>query len=122
MERFDSIYEAMRHIRLRLPEIEEYEELYLMINESKDCFWVSDDESDLEKELEDGFYQWGYESGDPEKHAESFEIWAYILRDRKERHEILYRDYKRTPLSQYHIRGKAKWGGEVVASFSVSTC
>jgi hypothetical protein len=119
MKRFDSIYEAVRHIKRNLPE-DTHDAIFLMFHEDKDRFYVADDTTDLENQIEEDFHLWGYESGDPEKHAESYKVWSYVLSENKERYPALYAGHKRTPLSKSHLRGEINVSGEIVASFSVS--
>ncbi|MDG0056964.1 hypothetical protein MMB75_25395 [Paenibacillus sp. P2(2022)] len=119
MEHFESVFDAVRHIKDKLDSIDDHEELYLMCNEDCENFWVTDENSELEEEMGKSFYDWGYESSDPDKHAESFKLWAYVLKENKERYPGLYKNYKESPLSKNHIRGRISPSGEVAAIFSV---
>jgi len=119
MQVFESILEAMRYIKSELPKVEEWDELYLLYSRYGAEYIVSDSESELEKAIEEDWYNGGCEDN-PDKHAEDFKVWAYITADHKERWPTLYENYKPCALSKGHIRGSANVYGEVVASFSVS--
>jgi len=118
MKCFDSIYEAVRHIKRNLPN-DLHDAIFLMYHEDKDRFYVADDTDELEQQIEEDFYSWGYESGDPEKHAEYYKVWSYVPSECKERWGALYAGHKRTPLSKNHLRGEIYASGETIASFSV---
>lgn len=119
MKEFESVLEAMRYIKRELPNVEYMEELYLMHNTYTNEYFVSDDESELEKEIEEDWYNGGCEDN-PDKHVKDFKVWTYVASENKERWPILYEDYKPSALSKLHIRGLANVSGEVVASFTVS--
>jgi len=119
MIKFDSIYEAVRHIRKNLPD-DLHEVIYLMKHEGRDRAFVTDDDDELAELMSEDFYNWGFESGDPEQHAEQYKVWAYVTTENKEKWKTLYAGYKRSPISNLHIRGKATAAGEVIAIFSVA--
>ncbi|MFH5185752.1 hypothetical protein ACHHV8_25600 [Paenibacillus sp. TAB 01] len=116
---FESVTEAVRHLKSNLPE-DIHEAVFLMYYEDRDSFFVSDDTDDLEKQIDEDFYSWGYDGDNPEEHAAKYKIWSYVQNENKDKWPVLYRDYKRTSLSKQHLRGKANAAGEVIASFSVS--
>ncbi|MNC40941.1 hypothetical protein D3C75_896840 [compost metagenome] len=93
--------------------------MYLMCYEDLEIFHVSESTDDLEKQIGEDFYGWGYDSDNPEEHAAKYKVWSYTQVENMERWPVLYRGYKRTPLSKLHLRGKANAAGEIVASFSV---
>lgn len=119
MKVFESILEAMRYIKSELPDVEYMDNLYLLSSAYGAEYIVSDSESELEKAIEEDWYNGGCE-GNPDKHAEDFKVWAYITADHKEKFPTLYTNYKPCVLSKSHVRGSASVYGEVVASFSVS--
>ena len=119
MKKFNSIFDAVRNVKKCLPE-DNHDELYLMWHEDRDRFYVSDSTDDLEKQIDEDFYNWGYDGDTPEEHADKYKIWSYTQAENMERWPTLYRGYKRSPLSKTHLRGKANAAGEIVASFSIS--
>lgn len=119
MEKFESVFEAVRHIKNHLPD-DDFDSIYLMYRDFYDRCYVTHDSDELADKIGEEFYSWGYESGDPESHAELYSIWDYTVSENKEKYGHLYRGYKRTLLSQSHIRGKLNAAGEVVASFAIS--
>lgn len=96
MKAFNSVFEAIRHIKEHLPE----------------------DTSD-EKRMDEDFYSWGYDCDDPDEHAAKYSVWSYTNTENKEKWPDLYREFKRTPLSKNYLRGKVTTSGETVASFTV---
>lgn len=118
MKAFNSVFEAIRHIKEHLPE-DTYDELYLMYHEDRDRFYVTDNTDDLEKRMDEDFYSWGYDCDDPDEHAAKYSVWSYTNTENKEKWPDLYREFKRTPLSKNYLRGKVTTSGETVASFTV---
>lgn len=119
MKTFETVFEAVRHIKQNLPD-DEHEEIYLMWCEGQSEFHVSDNADELVEQIDSDFYNWGYQDCGPEEHAAEYEIWTYELIENKDMYPVLYRDYKRTPLSKNHIRGQASAIGEITASFAIS--
>ncbi|MCY9500314.1 hypothetical protein [Paenibacillus larvae] len=119
MEKFDSIYKAVRYIKSELPNVGEYDQLYLMMNTYSDEVYVTEDKDVLEKIIEQDWCDCGCDT-EPDSHVEDYKIWAYETSENAERWEELYRNYKPTLLSKSHIRGQKNPVGEVIASFTVS--
>ncbi|MEV2911139.1 hypothetical protein ABNF65_21660 [Paenibacillus larvae] len=119
MKSFESIYKAVRCIKSELPDIGEYDQLYLMMNTYTSSLYVTEDKDVLEKIIEQDWCDCGCDT-EPDKHVEDYKIWAFETSEKAERWEELYRDYKPTLLSKSHIRGTKKPVGEVIASFTVS--
>lgn len=119
MKTFETVYEAVRYIKQNLPE-DIYNEMYLMWYEDREAFHVSDSTDDLEKLISSDFYNWGYDSDNPEEHAFKYKVWSYTHTENMKQWPVLYSGYRKTPLSKLHLRGKANAGGETIASFSVS--
>lgn len=117
MKSFESIYKAVRFIKSELPNVEEVDQLYLMMNTYSDEVYVTEDNNQLEKIIYQDWYD--YET-EPNKHVDNYKVWIYEIAENANRWERLYRNYKPTLLSKSHIRGKVTPVGEVVASFTVS--
>ncbi|MDT2249592.1 hypothetical protein P7H16_25410 [Paenibacillus larvae] len=103
MKKFDSVYNAVRYIKSELPNVGEYDQLYLMMNTYSDEVYVTEDKDVLEKIIERDWCDCGCDT-EPDSHVEDYKIWAYETSENAERWERLYRNYKPTLLSKSHIR------------------
>ncbi|MCY9512473.1 hypothetical protein M5W78_21725, partial [Paenibacillus larvae] len=71
VKKFDSIYKAVRYIKSELPNVEETDQLYLMMNTYSDEVYVTEDKDVLEKIIEQDWCDYGCDT-EPDRHVEDY--------------------------------------------------
>lgn len=121
MEKFERVTDALREVKKLASDLEWYDEIFLVYNDYRELYFVTDDGDEITEEINKYWCDCGMDST-AESEAGNYKVWVYKLAENKEKYPNTYKRAKRSLLNtdQPLIRTGTDIGCEYSVDFVIN--